>query len=173
METLTRVALALGACSVPLALMIGCWRLAYRHRQRQRLVYLARLRQARPTATRAQFVAWFVARGVRASVAATVYDELQRRCGVPDFPLLPDDVLARVCDVVVHEAIDELLQAMGYGALAERVWEHGAWEALDWDTLALLPPAEADAPIASLVHLIDALETSRRTALDPPAGGAT
>jgi hypothetical protein len=163
LETLTRVAVALGACSVPLAIMIGGWYASYRYRQRQRLAYLERLRQTRPNATRDQFVDWFAERGVRASVAATVYDELQRRCGVPDFPLAPDDPLERVCGVVVHEELDDLLHAMGYQAL-----EDSEWEELDWDALGLPPPSEPDAPIASLVRLIDALDERRRSAADPP-----
>jgi hypothetical protein len=159
METLTRVAIAVGACSVPFAGMIGLWYLAHLRGQRRRRAYLTRLKQQRPNDTREAFAAWFVARGVRQGVAESVYDYLQRRCDLPDVPLDPVDPLERVCDIVVHEEIDDILHALGYGEL-----ENSEWDALDWDSLGLPPPSEPDAPIASLVHLIDALHQRHTSA---------
>lgn len=64
METLTGSAMAVGACGGVFAIVIGLFYVAHRRRQRARLAYLIRLKQDRPNATREQFVAWFVERGV-------------------------------------------------------------------------------------------------------------
>ena len=159
METLTRIAIAAGACGVVFAIVVGLFYLSYRRQQRARLVYLTRRKQDRPNNTRPQFIDWFVERGLRASVAGAVYDEVQQRCPVPDAPLRPDDPLERVSGIVVHEEIDDILHALGYREL-----EESEWDTLDWDAFGLPPPSEPDAPIAALVHLVDALEKRRAAA---------
>lgn len=166
METLTQVAIVVGACGAVFALLAGIWYLSYQRQERQRRAYVTRLRQERSDATREQFVAWFVTRGVRATVAEAVYDYVQQRCPLPDVPLLPDDPLERVSGIVVHEEIDEILHALGYAEL-----EDSEWDALDWDALGLPPPSEPDAPIASLVYLVNALHERRASARDAPTDG--
>ena len=161
METLTGIAFAVAACGVVFAVMLGIWYLSHRRQERQRKAYLTRLKQERPDDTRAQFIDWFVAREVNASAAGAVYDYVQQRCPVPDVPLRPDDPLERVSGIVVHEEIDDILHALGYREL-----EDSEWDALDWNAIGLLPPSEPDAPIAALVHLVDALHDRRTSAQD-------
>jgi hypothetical protein len=161
LETLTGIAMAVGACGAVFVVMVGIWYLSHRRQEGQRKAYLTRLKQERPDDTRAQFIDWFVARGVRASVAGAVYDYVQQRCPVPDVPLLPEDPLERVSGIVVHEEIDDILHALGYREL-----EDSEWDALDWDALGLPPPSEPDAPVAALVHLVDALRDRRTSAQD-------
>jgi hypothetical protein len=159
LETLTGIAMAAVACGIVFAIVVGLFYLSYRRQQRGRLAYLTRLKQERPNDTRPQFIDWFVARGVRASVAGAVYDHVQQHCSVPDIPLLPDDPLERVSGIVVHEEIDDILHALGY-----RTLEDSEWDALDWDALGLPPPSEPDAPVAALVYLVDALDDRRASA---------
>jgi hypothetical protein len=154
--TLTGIAIAAGVCVVVVAIVAGAGYLSYLRQTRQRQAYLARLKQERPDDTRAQFIDWFVARGLRASVAGAVYDYVQQRCSVPEIPLRPDDRLEYVSDIVVHEEIDDILRELGYPEL-----EGSEWEALDWDALGLPPPSEPDAPIASLVYLFGSLHDRR------------
>jgi|GEM_PF-4515557 len=157
METLTGIGVAVAACVSVFVVVLVVAFLSTRRTQRKRVAYLSQLKQERSTETQEQFVAWFVERGIDQSVAATVYDFVQGRCDVPGVPLLPTDPLEAVCDIVVHEEIDDILTEMGYQPLGE-----SEWDALDWDSVDLPPPSEQDAPIASLVYLIDALEQRRR-----------
>ncbi len=161
METLTGIVIALGACGAVFAVMACLWYLSYRRQESRRKAYLTQLKQERPDDTRAQFIDWFVARGVRASVAGAVHDYVQQRCPVPDVPLHPDDPLERVSGIVVHEEIDDILHALGYPELQD-----SEWDALDWDALGLPPPSEPDAPIAALVYLVDALHDRRMSVQD-------
>jgi hypothetical protein len=164
LETLTGIVIAVGACGVVFAVMACLWYLSYRRQEGQRKAYLTRLKEERPNDTRAQFIDWFAARGVSASVAEAVYEYVQQRCSVPDVPLLPDDPLERISGIVVHEEIDDILHALGYREL-----EDSEWDALDWDALGLPPPSEPEAPVASLVYLVDALH-DRRSAGQETAG---
>lgn len=156
METLAGIGVAVVTCLVVFVIILVVAFVSTRRNQRRRIAYLTQLKQERPNATREQFIAWFADRGVEPSIATTVHDYVQRRCDVPDIPILPTDALERVCDIVVHEEIDEILHEMGYQPLDER-----EWEVFDWDSLDLPPPSEPDAPIASLVYLVDALEKRR------------
>ena len=166
METVARFAIAAGACLVVLLLLVLLQVVAYRVRRPKQLARLEQLKQERGDSddAREQFIAWFVDRGVRASAAGAVYDYLQRRCDVSDFPIRPDDLLQRDFDLVVHEEIDDILHELGYRALDE-----SEWEVLDWDALKVPPPSEPDAPVAALVYLVDALGEGRGVP-DVPAG---
>jgi hypothetical protein len=155
-DPLPGLAIAAGACGVVLALLAVVSIVSYRSRQRSRLDFLRRLRAEHPNATREQFVEWFRRRGASPRAAALVYDYLQQRCAMNDFPLDPMDPMERVCDIVVHEEIDEILWAMGC-----REMDGSDWDALDWDALGIPPPSEPDAPVASLVFLVDALNENR------------
>jgi hypothetical protein len=157
MGTLAGVGMAALACGAVLAIIVVVAFVSHRRQRQTRLEYITRLKRERPDATREQFTAWFAERGVEPSVATTVYDYVQGRCDIPGFPLAPDDPLERVCDIVVHEELDDILRAMGYQPL-----EDSEWDVLDWDALGLPPPSEPNAPVASLVHLVDALEKRRR-----------
>jgi hypothetical protein len=158
MEVVAGLGVVALACVAMFAMIAIVGFISHRRRRHSRLTYLTRMKQERLDATREQFLAWFAGRGVESPVAATVYDYVQGRCDMPDFPLAPDDPLERVCDIVVHEEIDDILLAMGYQPL-----EGSEWDVLDWDALDLPPPSEPDAPVASLVHLVDALEKRRRS----------
>jgi hypothetical protein len=160
-DLLPGIVIAVGACGTVFVVMLGIWYLSYRRQEGRRKAYLTQLKQQRPNDTRPQFIDWFVARGVQASVAGAVYDEVQQRCPVPDVPLHPDDPLERISGIVVHEEIDDILHALGYREL-----EDSEWDALDWDALGLPPPSEPSAPVAALVHLVDALHDRRTSAQD-------
>lgn len=153
MEGLNPVAATAAACSAVFWLAIGVIYVWLRHRDRTRLAYLVRLKHERPDVTREQFVAWFVERGVRDSVAAKVHDYLQQRCGVREFPLTPDDSLKHVCDLDFDEDIADVLSEMGYGDMEDSDWN----TVEDWEVVDLPSPLEPHAPVASFVHLIDAL----------------
>jgi hypothetical protein len=156
MGTLAGVGVAALACGAVVAIIVVVAFVSHRRQRQTRLDYLTRLKRERSDFTREQFASWFAERGVEPGVAAVVYEYVQEHCDIPDFPLAPDDPLERVCDVVVHEEIDDILRAMGYQPLEER-----EWDVLDWDALGLPPPSEPNAPVASLVHLVDALEKQR------------
>jgi hypothetical protein len=110
MQGLNPVAATAAVCSAVFWLVVGVIYVWLRHRDRTRLAYLNRLKHERSHVTREQFVAWFVERGVRHSVAAQAHDYLQQRCGVQDFPLAPDDSLKHVCDLDFDEDIADVLR---------------------------------------------------------------
>jgi hypothetical protein len=153
MQGLNPVAATAAVCSAVFWLVAGVIYVWLHHRDRTRLAYLNRLKHERSHVTREQFVAWFVERGVRHSVAAQAHDYLQQRCGVQDFPLAPDDSLKHVCDLDFDEDIADVLSEMGY-----REMEDSDWATVEgWDVVDLPSPLEPDAPVASFVHLIDTL----------------
>lgn len=156
MDPLPGLAIAAGACGLALALLAVVSIVSYRSRQRSRSDVIAQLRADHPGATREQFVEWCRARGASPLAAALVYDYLLQRCEINDFPLDPLDPLESICDIVVHEEIEDVLDALGCRGLTG-----SEWDALDWDALGLPPPSEPDAPVASLVFLVDALREAR------------
>lgn len=152
MDPLPGLAIAAGACGLALALLAVVSIMSYRSRQRSRSDVIARLRAEHPNATREQFVEWCRARGASPLAAALVYDYLRQRCELNDFPLDPLDPLESICDIVVHEEIEDVQDALGCRGLTDS----------EWDELGLPPPSEPDAPVASLVFLVDALRRDER-----------